>query len=100
MDPESLRADIPALEDCIYLNTGASSPSPRHVVDAVTEFQESQQFDAPCGEGVYNIFMDARVDTRRAIADHVGGVAREGIRTLCNERYYQIIYRLTIIGYW
>ena len=44
------------------------------------------------------------VDVKRiypeSIADHVGGVAREGIRTLRNERYYQIIYQLTLIGDW
>jgi len=77
MDPESLRADIPALEDCVYLNTGASSPSPRHVVDAVTEFQEFQQFDAPCGEGVYDVFIDVRADARQTVADHVGADSTE-----------------------
>ena len=72
MDPESLRADIPALTDCIYLNTGASSPSPRRVVEAATGFLEGQQFDAPCGEGVYGTATEARDSARETVAAHLG----------------------------
>jgi selenocysteine lyase/cysteine desulfurase len=72
MDPESLRADIPAFEDCIYLNTGASSPSPRHVVDAATGFIERQQLSAPCGEGIYQSAVDAWTSAREAVAAHLG----------------------------
>jgi selenocysteine lyase/cysteine desulfurase len=72
MDPERLRADIPALDDCIYLNTGASSPSPRRVVDAVAGFQERHQYDAPCGEGMYPVAMDAREQARETVASFLG----------------------------
>jgi cysteine desulfurase/selenocysteine lyase len=72
MDPESLRADIPALADCIYLNTGASSPSPRRVVEAATGYLEHQQFDAPCGEGVYGTATEARDSARETVAAHLG----------------------------
>ncbi len=77
MDPESLRADIPALADCIYLNTGASSPSPRRVVDAATGYLEHQQFDAPCGEGVYGTAAEARESTRETVAAHLGATPDE-----------------------
>ncbi|MFB6297877.1 MAG: aminotransferase class V-fold PLP-dependent enzyme [Salinirussus sp.] len=72
MDPETLRAEIPALEDCVYLNTGASSPSPRQVVEAVTDCHKRQQYDAPAGAGIYETWMEARADARSTIADHVG----------------------------
>ena len=77
MDPETLRADIPALSECIYLNTGASSPSPRRVVDAATAFEEHQQFDAPCGEGVYGAATDARDSARETVAAHLGATPEE-----------------------
>jgi len=72
MDPESLRADIPALADCVYLNTGASSPSPRRVVEAATGYLERQQFDAPCGEGIYGTATEARESARGTVAAHLG----------------------------
>ena len=77
MDPESLRADIPALADCIYLNTGASSPSPRRVVDAATGYLEHQQFDAPHDEGIYGTAITARESVRETIATHLGADADE-----------------------
>ncbi len=72
MDPETLRADIPAVEECVYLNTGASGPSPRRIVDAVTDFQRRHKFDAPCGDGMYQVAMDERERAREAIAGFVG----------------------------
>ena len=77
MDPESLRADIPALADRVYLNTGASSPSPRRVVDAATGYLEHQQFDAPRGEGIYGTAMTARESARETVATHLGAGADE-----------------------
>lgn len=72
MDPATLRADIPALSDCTYLNTGASGPSPTRVVDAISDFQRRHKFDAPCGEGIYQTAMDERQRAREAIAGFVG----------------------------
>lgn len=37
MDPAALREDIPVCESCAYLNTGASAPAPRRVVEAHIE---------------------------------------------------------------
>jgi len=72
MDPERLRADIPALADCVYLNTGASGPSPRRIVDAVADFHERHKVDAPRGEGMYQVAVDAKESTRESIAGFLG----------------------------
>lgn len=72
MDPETLRADIPALDDCVFLNTGASGPSPRRVTDAVTGFQERHKYDAPCGDGMYETASESRESAREAVAGFVG----------------------------
>jgi cysteine desulfurase/selenocysteine lyase len=77
MDPETLRADIPALSDCTYLNTGASGPSPRRVADAVTDFQRRHKFDAPCGDGMYPVAMNERQRAREAVAGFVGAAPEE-----------------------
>ncbi len=77
MDPEQLRAEIPACEECVYLNTGASGPSPHRVVDAVQDFQERHKYDAPCGEGMYEVATEARESAREAIAGFVGAESGE-----------------------
>jgi cysteine desulfurase/selenocysteine lyase len=72
MDPETLRADIPALEECVFLNTGASGPSPRRVLDAVAGFQQRHKYDAPCGGGMYQVASEARESARESVAAFVG----------------------------
>ena len=72
MNPERLRAEIPALDAGIYLNTGASSPSPRRVVDAAAEFERRLQYDAPCGEGMYGLTLDAMDSARERVAAFLG----------------------------
>lgn len=72
MDPESLRAAIPALSSCCYLNTGASGPSPQRVVDAAHEFERHQQFDSPCGDGMYTVARDEMERTRETVAEFIG----------------------------
>ena len=77
MDPETLRADIPALSDCTYLNTGASGPSPRRITDAVTDFQHRHKFEAPCGDGMYQMAIAEQQRAREAIAGFVGAAPEE-----------------------
>jgi len=72
MNPETLRADIPACEECVFLNTGASGPSPRRVVDAVTGFHERHKLAAPCGEGMYDLASETRERARDSIAGFLG----------------------------
>ncbi|GAA0304812.1 aminotransferase class V-fold PLP-dependent enzyme [Halarchaeum salinum] len=64
MDPETLRADIPALADATYLNTGASGPSPRRVVEAAEDALERHEYEAHAADNPYRtaaaLFDDAR----------------------------------------
>ncbi len=71
MNPEDLRADIPACESCAYLNTGASGPAPRSVVEAVADAQRGQEFDA-CSVDHYTAAADLKAAAREAIAGHIG----------------------------
>ncbi|MEF8900449.1 MAG: aminotransferase class V-fold PLP-dependent enzyme [Halovenus sp.] len=77
MDPETLRAETPALSSCCYLNTGASGPSPRRVVDAATDFERRHQFEAPCGDGMYTVAREALEATRETVASFLGATPAE-----------------------
>ena len=72
MDPEELRADIPALDEVVYFNTGAGSPSPRRVVEAVQDEAAYHEYEAPAGAGTYGALAEALTETRETVADHVG----------------------------
>jgi selenocysteine lyase/cysteine desulfurase len=77
MDIAELRADVPAVESCTYFNTGASGPSPRHVVSAATDFLERHAFEAPVGEGPYAVAWDTLEAARETVAGHVGAEPHE-----------------------
>ncbi len=77
MNPEQLRADIPALDRAVYLNTGASSPSPRRVVEAMTAFAEYFEYEVPAGDGVYEVGWETYEAARETIADFLGVDPRE-----------------------
>ena len=72
MTPEELRADIPALDHAVYLNTGAGSPSPRRVVEATETAVEYHEYEAPIGAGTYGALSEDLTETREVVADHVG----------------------------
>ena len=72
MDPAELRASIPALDGCTYCNTGASGPTPEHVVGAATDFQAHHAFEAPGGDGPYVTAFDAMAAAREVAAAHLG----------------------------
>ncbi len=72
MQPEELRADVPALDEAVYLNTGASGPCPRRVVAAATGSQERHEFDAPVGDGPYQVAGEAFDEAREAAAAVLG----------------------------
>jgi selenocysteine lyase/cysteine desulfurase len=72
MDPETLRREIPAFEECTYFNWGASGPSPRAVVDAATEFERYHQYESPADEGMYAAADEAADSARAAVADLLG----------------------------
>jgi len=70
--PEELRAEVPAVDDGVYLNTGASGPAPRRVVEATTGAVEHHEYTAPVGEGAYPYAFDVFEDARAAFADFLG----------------------------
>jgi selenocysteine lyase/cysteine desulfurase len=72
MRPEDLRAEIPALDGAVYLNTGASGPAPRRVVSATTDFLEHHEYAAPVEEGAYPAAFETFEATREAVADFLG----------------------------
>jgi cysteine desulfurase/selenocysteine lyase len=71
--PEDLRADIPAVaeEGTVYLNTGASGPSPRRVVDAAEAALEHHEYVAPGEEGMYDAAFETFDRARAAVAGHL-----------------------------
>ncbi|MFT4946776.1 MAG: cysteine desulfurase/selenocysteine lyase [Natronomonas sp.] len=76
MDPETLRSEIPAFEECIYLNWGASGPSPRSVVDAAAAFERYHQYESPANEGMYEAADEATGRAREAVANLLGTASR------------------------
>ncbi|AQL42427.1 cysteine desulfurase [Halorientalis sp. IM1011] len=72
MDPEDLRDEIPAVDDTVYLNTGASGPSPRPVVEAATDFLERHEYEAHAAGDPYSMAYDELGAAREHIAAFVG----------------------------
>jgi len=68
MDPEELRADIPVCEDTVYLNTGASGPSPRRVVRAAADEQAWHEHEATVDPGPYASAYECYDETRESVA--------------------------------
>ena len=77
MEPADLRADIPALDDCVYLNTGAASPSPVRVTEAVETCLDHHERVSPANEGMYAAAGEVFEDTRAAVADLLGAQPAE-----------------------
>jgi len=78
MTPEELRAAVPALDDAVYLNTGAGGPSPGRVVEATERALEYHEYEAPAGAGTYQALFESLDETRDVVAGHVG-VAPESV---------------------
>ncbi|WP_324756247.1 aminotransferase class V-fold PLP-dependent enzyme [Haloarcula sp. GH36] len=72
MDPAELRRSIPALEERTYFNTGASGPSPRHVVEAATGFLERHEFEGHGPRDPYEMGFGAIDDAREVAAEFLG----------------------------
>ncbi|WP_254534589.1 aminotransferase class V-fold PLP-dependent enzyme [Halomarina litorea] len=77
MTPEELRAAVPAFDDGIYLNTGASGPSPEPVLEATTDFVRHHEADAPVAEGCYPSAFDTFDETRGRVAEFLGAAPHE-----------------------
>ena len=72
MTPEELRASMPALDETVYLNTGAAGPSPESVVAAMTETTERQAHRAPAEDGAYASATRTFDAARETAADLLG----------------------------
>ncbi|MFC6758145.1 MULTISPECIES: aminotransferase class V-fold PLP-dependent enzyme [Haloarcula] len=77
LTPAELRADIPALQDGVYMNYGAHGPSPRYVVSAAQEFLAAHEFESPVGSDPYGMAFDAYDDVRARVASFVGASGEE-----------------------
>jgi selenocysteine lyase/cysteine desulfurase len=77
MNPRELRADVPALGEAVYLNFGAHGPSPRYVVEAATDFQQSHEYEVPVGEDPYGAAFEAFDRTRERVASFIGAAPDE-----------------------
>lgn len=71
MTPLELRADIPALQDAAYFNFGAHGPSPRYVVDAVTDAVSAHEYDSGVNDP-YTVAFDTYEELRANVAAFVG----------------------------
>ncbi|APW98407.1 cysteine desulfurase [Halobiforma lacisalsi AJ5] len=72
MTPLELRADIPALQEDVYLNFGAHGPSPEYVVDAADAFLRSHEYDVPVTDDPYEAAFRAFDHTRETVASFIG----------------------------
>jgi len=77
MTPLELRADVPALQEGVYLNHGAHGPSPRYVVDAADAFVRAHEFDSPTGGDPYADAFEEFDRTRAAVASLLGATPDE-----------------------
>ena len=77
MEPTDLRGKIPALDECIYMNTGAASPSPVGVIEAVEACLDHHERVAPAGEGMYPAADAVFENTRNAVAELLGARSTE-----------------------
>lgn len=77
MTPAELRADIPALQDGVYMNYGAHGPSPKYVVTAAQEFLDAHEFSVPVAGDPYAYAFEAFDETRDAVASLVGAEGDE-----------------------
>lgn len=77
MDPRELRESVPAFESGIYLNTGATGPSPRAVTEAAAAAHQYHEHEAPVMEGAYPYAFDVFEETRETLASYLGAKSTE-----------------------
>jgi selenocysteine lyase/cysteine desulfurase len=75
--PADVRASVPAFDDVRYLNTGASGPSPRPVVEAAQRAIETHEWNAAGDPGPYPYAFGVYEGARADVADFAGADAEE-----------------------
>ena len=74
MDIKSIRSDFPLLQECIYLDSAATSLSPTPVLDAMLEFEH--HYRANVGRGIHRLSQIASQkywDAHRRVSCFIGG---------------------------
>ncbi|RLM53901.1 aminotransferase class V-fold PLP-dependent enzyme [Halobellus sp. Atlit-31R] len=75
--PADVRAAVPVFDDVRYLNTGASGPSPRPIVETAQRAIEAHEWDAADDPGPYPHAFDLYEDTRGDVAAFLGADPHE-----------------------
>ena len=70
--PADIRQAVPVFDDVSYLNTGASGPSPRPIVEAAQRAIEAHEWDAAADSGAYPHAFGLYEDVRADVADFLG----------------------------
>jgi cysteine desulfurase/selenocysteine lyase len=82
MKTVDVRADIPLLEDFIYLDAASTTPTPRPVVEAMCDYY--YHYNANTGRGAYRLAVRATQEMERArekVAEFIKASAHEIIFT-------------------
>ena len=69
MDVETIRAQIPACQKTIYMNTGWAGPSPISVVEAIKGRLEYESYESPTSKAVLDSGKAIRLEARQAAAE-------------------------------
>ncbi|MDP2948628.1 MAG: aminotransferase class V-fold PLP-dependent enzyme [Chloroflexota bacterium] len=77
VDVAAIRAQIPATQAVVYLNTGWAGPSPRPVVEAISRALEEHSFGGPTTPPLLEQRLELLQQARQAVADLLGATADE-----------------------
>ena len=77
MNLESVRAEIPVLEQCAYLNAGTFGPLPRATVAAQRSQMEEELERGRIGAGYYARLGELRLAIREGIASSIGALSED-----------------------
>src|SRR5713101_5310870 len=81
MDFSSLREEMPTVSRMIYLNSGWSGPSPKRVIDAVTQRLVYENEEGPTSRPVQDSRTAIKNGARTAFAELMGATAEEIVLT-------------------
>jgi len=70
--PADVRASVPVFDEVRYLNTGASGPSPRRIVEAAQHGIEAHEWGAASDPGPYPHAFELYEDVRADVAGFLG----------------------------
>lgn len=77
IDVDAIRAQIPACQNGIYMNTGWSGPSPTPVIEAITAQLELDATLGPASPGALTAQREINVTTRAEVAALLGAGTEE-----------------------